>query len=128
MFMSFELLPSVTHATVMFNQDRMRANIEAFQRQTITPQIYKLLWAFGTCCYSISSKGAAVLKSKILPLSARVTPFPEGQKAYPYSPAWRHVGIDNSMNAVHRGIKSFVCFPPLVVTKNETKTSTVQSS
>jgi glycosyl transferase family 25 len=102
--------------------------VEAFQRQTITPQAFKLLWAFGTCSYSISPKGASVLKSKILPLAPRVTPFPEGQKAYPYSPGWRHVGIDNSMNAVHKQINSFVCFPPLVVTKNETKNSTVQSA
>jgi glycosyl transferase, family 25 len=128
MFMSFELLPGVTHATTMFDQDRMRANFEAFQRQTITPQAFKLLWAFGTCSYSISAKGASVLKSKILPLAPRVTPFPEGKKAYPYSPGWRHVGIDNSMNAVHKEIKSFVCFPPLAVTKNETKSSTVQSA
>jgi hypothetical protein len=32
------------------------------------------------------------------------------------------------MNAVHKQINSFVCFPPLVVTKNETKNSTVQSA
>jgi GR25 family glycosyltransferase involved in LPS biosynthesis len=127
MFISLELLPGVTHSTVMFDQDRMRSNIETFQRQAIAPQAFKALWTFGTCCYSISPKGAAVLKSKILPLAPRVTPFPEGQKAYPYSPAWRHVGIDNSINAVHKQISSFVCFPPLVVTKNETKYSTVQS-
>jgi len=95
MFMSFELLPGVTHATTMFDQNRMRANIETFQRQTIAPQAYKLLWAFGTCSYSISPKGASALKGKILPLAPKVTPFPEGQKAYPYSPGWRHVGVDN---------------------------------
>jgi hypothetical protein len=66
-------------------------------------------------------KRVSLLRSKILPLAPKVTPFPEGQKDYPYSPGWRHIGVDNSMNAVHRGVKSFVCFPPLVVTKNETK-------
>jgi GR25 family glycosyltransferase involved in LPS biosynthesis len=128
MFMSFELLPGVTHATAMLDQDRMRVNIEAFQRQPIAPQAYKVLWAFGTCSYSISPKGAAALKGRILPLAPKVTPFPEGRKAWPYSPGWRHVGIDNSINAVHREIKSYVCFPPLVVTRNETKSSTVQSA
>jgi GR25 family glycosyltransferase involved in LPS biosynthesis len=127
MFLSFELLPGVSHATTMFDQDRMRANVEAFQKQVITPQAFRLLWAFGTCCYSISPKGAATLKKKILPLAPRVTPFPEGANAYPYSPAWRHVGIDNAINAVHREINSFVCFPPLVVSKNELASSTVQT-
>src|SRR4051812_37186368 len=28
----------------------------------------------------------------------------EGRKARPCSPGWRHVGIDNSINAVHRKI------------------------
>jgi glycosyl transferase, family 25 len=127
MFVCFEFLPGVSHATTMFDQDRMRANIEAFQRQAIAPQAFKALWVFGTCCYSISAKGAGVLKQKILPLSARVTPFPEGAKAFPCSPSWRHVGIDNAINAVHREIKSFVCFPPLVVSKNEPGRSTIQA-
>jgi GR25 family glycosyltransferase involved in LPS biosynthesis len=126
MFLSFEVFPEVSHATTMFDQDRMRANVEKFQRQLITPQAFKLLWAFGTCCYSVSAKGAKVLRQKILPLAPRVTAFPEGARAYPYSPTWRHVGIDNSINAIHREIRSFVCFPPLVISKNESSTSTIQ--
>jgi GR25 family glycosyltransferase involved in LPS biosynthesis len=127
MFLSFEMLPGVSHATTMFDQGRMRTNAENFQRKAITPQAFKLLWAFGTCCYSISPKGANALKQKILPLAPRVTPFPEGARAYPYSPSWRHVGVDNAINAVHRQIKSFVCFPPLVITQNEAENSTVQN-
>ena len=40
----------------------------------------------------------------------------------------RTVGIDNSINAVHREINSFVCFPPLVVSENEPEKSTMCSS
>jgi glycosyl transferase family 25 len=42
------------------------------------------------------------------------------------APGYRTVGIDNHMNGVYRDLKSFVCFPPLVVTKNEHEKSTVQ--
>jgi hypothetical protein len=45
-------------------------------------------------------KHVSLLRSKILPLAPKVTPFPEAQKAYLYSPGWRHVGVNNSMNAV----------------------------
>jgi hypothetical protein len=82
-----------------------------------------MLWAFGPCCYSISPKGAKVLKSKILPLRPQVIPLPEAKGVPPYSPAWRTVGLDNCINAVHREISSFVCVLPLVVSKNEPEKS-----
>jgi glycosyl transferase family 25 len=106
----------------------MRAGIGAFQTQPISPQAFNAIWAFGTCCYSISPRGVKAIRSKILPLRPKVIPLPEAKDVPPYSPAWRTAGIDNSINAVHREINSFVCFPPLVVTKNESAKSTVQGS
>ena len=35
-------------------------------------------------------KRISLLRRKILPLAPKVTPFQEVQKAYPYSPGWRH--------------------------------------
>ena len=32
-------------------------------------------------------KRVSLLRSKILPLAPKVTPVPQGQKAYPYSPS-----------------------------------------
>jgi glycosyl transferase family 25 len=125
MFVCFDMLPGVSPCVATFDQERMRAGIGAFQSQAISPQAYRLIWAFGPCCYSISPKGASTIKRKILPLKPQIIPFPEGKNVPPYSPQWRNVGLDNSLNAIHREINSFICFPPLVVSKNETSHSTI---
>jgi len=126
MFVVYDILPGVSPSIAIFNQEQMRARIKEFQTQTIFPQPFKTVWAFGPCCYSISPKGAKVIKSKILPLRPQVIPFPEAKGVPPYSPAWRTVGLDNFINAIHREISSFVCIPPLVVSKNEPGKSTIQ--
>jgi glycosyl transferase family 25 len=128
MFLSFDMIPGVSPCVATFSQDQMRAGSGEFQKQIIAPQVFKAIWVFGTVCYSISPKGAAVIKSKILPLRPQVIPFPDAKNVSPYSPAWRTVGIDNCINAVHREIKSFVCFPPLVISKNEPEKSTIRGS
>jgi glycosyl transferase, family 25 len=128
MFLCFDMLPGVSPCVATFNQDLMRAGIDRFQKQSITPQAFKVIWAFGTCCYSISPKGAKVIKSKILPLRPQTIAFPEAKNVPPFSPSWRTVGIDNCMNAVHRQINSFVSFPPLVISKNEPERSTTRAS
>lgn len=128
MFLCFDMLPGVSPCVATFDQKQMRAGTEAFQKQDIAPQAFKARWVFGTSCYSISPRGAKAIKSKILPLRPQVVPLPEAKGVPPYSASWRTVGIDNSINAVHREISSFVCFPPLVITKNEPEKSTVRSS
>jgi glycosyl transferase, family 25 len=128
MFLSFDVLPGVSPCVATFKQDQMRAGIGAFQKQSITPQVFKARWVFGTSCYSISPRGAKVIKGKILPLRPQVIPFPEAEGVLPFGSAWRTVGIDNSINATHGEINSFVCFPPLVITKNESEKSTIRNT
>ena len=127
LFMCFEMLPGVSSCLGQFEQDRMRAGISTFQRQSIAPQAFRLIWAFGTLCYSVSAKGAQTLKNKCLPLRPMIIDIPEVARAYPYSTKYRTVGLDNSMCAVYRQLNAFVCFPPLVVSKNEGTKSTVQA-
>jgi hypothetical protein len=105
----------------------MRAGIDTFQRQVIAPQAFRLIWAFGTLCYSVSAKGAQTLKNKCLPLRPMIIDIPEVARAYPYSTKYRTVGLDNSMCSVYRQLNAFVCFPPLVISKNEGAKSTVQA-
>jgi glycosyl transferase, family 25 len=128
LFVCFEVLPGVSPCVVTFDQDQMRSGSGIFKMQAITPQAYKARWVFGTSCYSISPLGAKNLKNKILPLRPQTVPLPEAQRVPPYRPKWRTVGIDNCINAVHREINSFVCFPPLVISKNEREKSTVLNS
>jgi GR25 family glycosyltransferase involved in LPS biosynthesis len=126
MFLCFDMLPGVTPCCVAtFDQELMRAGAAAFQKLSITPQAFKLIWAFGTCCYSISPLGARKLKEKIVPFRPQVIPLPEARNAPPFSLSWRTVGIDNSINSAHREIKSFVCFPPLAISKHELDKSTI---
>jgi GR25 family glycosyltransferase involved in LPS biosynthesis len=124
LFVSFDVLPGVSPCVATFNQDQMRMETDVFQKQIITPEAYRARWVFGTSCYSISSRGAKALKSKILPLRPQTIPLPEAQRVPPYRPKWQTVGIDNCINAAHREINSFVCFPPLVISKNDREKST----
>jgi GR25 family glycosyltransferase involved in LPS biosynthesis len=120
LFMCFEMLPGVSSCLGQFEQDRMRAGIGVFQQQPIAPQAFRLIWAFGALCYSVSPKGAQALKDKCLPLRPMmIIDIPEAARAYPYSTKYRTVGLDNSMCAVYRHLNAFVCFPPLVISKNE---------
>jgi glycosyl transferase family 25 len=127
LFLSFEMLPGVSLCLAQFDQDRMRANVRAFQEQRISPRAYPLRWAFGTPCYSVSPKGALALKTKCLPLRPKLIPCPEGARAPPNCSLFRNVGIDNTLNSVYGELKAFVCFPPLVVVKNEAGQSTIQA-
>jgi GR25 family glycosyltransferase involved in LPS biosynthesis len=126
LFMCFQMLPGASPCLALFEQNQLRAGIRAFQSQTVPANPYRLIWAFGLTCYSISPKGARAFKSRCLPLQPKILHCPEIARAPPGGPNYRTVGIDNHMNGVHRDLKSFVCFPPLVVTKNESEKSTVQ--
>jgi hypothetical protein len=126
LFACFEMIPGVSMCLAQFQQERMRTTTGTFQKQRIVARAYPLVWAFGTACYSISPKGAREFKSRLLPLRPIIISIPEAARASPYSQTFRSVGIDNSMNAVYRDVKAFVCFPPLVVSKNESAKSTVQ--
>jgi glycosyl transferase family 25 len=119
LFMSFEMLPGVSSSLSQFEQERMRQGAEAFQAQTLAPKAFRLLWAFGTPCYSVSAKGAVVLRERLLPFRPMVIACPEGVRAPPGSMYYRVLSVDGALNSVYRHINAFVSFPPLVVTKNE---------
>jgi GR25 family glycosyltransferase involved in LPS biosynthesis len=126
LFMCFQMQPGASPCLALFEQERLRAGVAAFQSQAIPASLYRLIWAFGLTCYSISPKGARAFKSRCLPLAPKIVHCPEIARAPPGGPNYRTVGIDNHMNAVYRDLKAYVCFPPLVATKNENEKSTVQ--
>jgi len=128
LFMCFEMLPGVSHCLAQFEQDRMRAGVEVFQKQAIDPQMFKLIWQFGTPCYTISPKGAQALLDRSLPLRPTTTAFPPGARVQPGAGNFRNVGIDSVMNGAWSELNAFVCFPPLVISKNESAKSTIQRS
>lgn len=127
LFMIFDMLPGVSHCACQFDEDKLRRNTRQFQEMTISPQAYKLIWAFGMICYTVSPKGALNLKNKCFPLRPMLVPCPEGIRTPPHSPTYRNVGPDNTINNFHRDLQSFVCMPPLVISKNDHATSTIQA-
>lgn len=126
LFLEFEMLPGVSSCVAQFEQERMRSQVDAFQNQMIVPHPYKLNWAFGTACYTITPKGARTLRQKLLPLRPMLIPYPKGNRAPPFGQHYRTVGIDVSMNAFYKDMNAYICFPPLVITKNDSRKSTVQ--
>jgi glycosyl transferase family 25 len=127
LFMSFEMLPGVSYCVAQFDEKRMQANTKLFQAQPVAPRAFKLLWAFGMPCYTISPKGAHAFRARCFPLRPLVVRVPEGLRAHPHSEYFRTVGFDNTMNGVYRHLNSFVSFPPLVIVENLRAKSTIQN-
>ena len=96
--------------------------IEAFQSARLAPQAFRLFNAFGVVAYSVSPTGAESMKSHCLPLRNMDVPVPGLGRAVP------NRGIDVMLNSVYPRINAYVCFPPLVVTRNFHGISTVQTA
>lgn len=126
LFLYFEMLPGVSNCLAQFEQEPMRANIRGFQEQFVEPRPFRLQWAFGYPCYTVSPKGARAIKQRLLPFRPMTIPFPEGLRAKPYMPYYRVLGVDGAMNANYRSLNAYVSFPPLVITRNEHGISTIQ--
>ncbi len=127
-FMSFEMLPGVSYCLGQFDQQGLRAGIATFQQLALSPRLFRLRWAFGTICYSISPKGARLFRNGLCPLRPMISVIPEGSRAIPGGTHFRSVGPDNAMSSLYPRLNAFVSVPPLVVSKNETANSTVQNA
>jgi GR25 family glycosyltransferase involved in LPS biosynthesis len=119
-YLLFDLLPGVSLCLACFDEEQMRGAVAPFQNQAVTPQPFRLTRALGIPCYSVSPKGARALKAACLPLARIKVFFPGLNRHLP------NFGIDVMMNNVYPQISAFVSFPPLVITRNEIKKSTVQ--
>lgn len=116
----FDLMPGISPCLGTFNQAQMRGAVAQFQRANLSPQLFRLLRAFGTVCYTISERGAHKLMARCVPLRAITVDFPRINPAFPNN------GIDIAMNDAYPEVNAYVSFPPLVVTKNEHEVSTVR--
>jgi glycosyl transferase family 25 len=120
-FMQMDFLPGVTPCTLVPQQKRMRMGVEAFQAQVIAPAAFPLLQAFGLPCYTISPKGAREFRARCWPIRQMRLTMPMGYFL-------DNVGIDVMTSMAYPVTQSFVCFPPLVISKNEADKSTVQGT
>jgi GR25 family glycosyltransferase involved in LPS biosynthesis len=118
-YLLFDLLPGVSTCLAAFNQETMRAGVGAFQSHAAAPRLYRVLRAFGTPCYSISPKGAAILRRHCIPLRPMPVWFDGLNREVP------NTGLDIMMNDAYPAIQAYVSFPPLCITKNRHDISTI---
>jgi glycosyl transferase, family 25 len=118
-YLQIDLLPGVSRALMLFDQAAMRQAIAPFQDSAIAPLLFRLHRALGTPCYSISPKGAALLRDHCFPLRPMTLALP-GRRLV------RGRGHDMLMNEAYPRLLAFASVPPLVVTENDHATSTVQ--
>jgi hypothetical protein len=80
---------------------------------------WKLLKAFGLCCYLVTPRGAAKLADRILPLRLEGTSMPLiGDVA--------GIGVDWRLNAVLEDMDAYVCRPFLAWTPNDDSNTRTQ--
>ena len=118
--LSLLLMINFSPAVVLFNQDMLRNNIDKFKLEKTNSFPLRLDKCFGIPAYTISAKGAELFKHLLFPLKNFELFFPFLNKNIP------NTGIDVAMNKIYSTTGSFVSFPPLVITKNEHKFSTIQ--
>jgi len=108
----FDLVPGVSPCLSMFDQDWLRQGVDAFRSARLTPQPFRLFHTFGILAYSISPLGAVELKRRSLPIRNMEVYIPGlGRNV-------ANESLDIALNTSYRDVGAYVCFPPLVVSKN----------
>jgi len=92
-----------------------------FQVSTAQVAAIRLNNCLGIPGYVVSPAGARKLLELCFPMDNRSYPVPA------YNSTGKVIGIDAMMNAVYGSIRAFACFAPLVVSKNEQATSSIQT-
>jgi len=118
----FDMIPGVSPCLAVFDQDRMRMGIGAFQSARLMPQPFRLFNAFGVVCYSVSPMGARTMKQHCLPFRNMQVFIPGLGRAVP------NRGVDVMLNDVYPRVNAYVSFPPLIITRNFHSNSTVQQA
>ena len=118
----FDFLPGVSPCLGAFNEGAMRMGTEMFQSLNLRPQPFKIFSSFGLVAYSLSPTGARRLKKHCLPLR-KMDVFVPG-----LGRSIANFGLDVILNDAYQRVNAYACFPPLIITKNEHSTSTVQQT
>jgi GR25 family glycosyltransferase involved in LPS biosynthesis len=105
---------------VISDQEALRQRLDRFVAGDGPVQALRLDKCFGAFAYSISPKGAAIFLDQCFPIRPEPVLMPGHLKGFPVT------GLDIMMNRIYPQTKSYMCFPPLVVTKNELEISTIQ--
>lgn len=111
--LALNIMPDISPAVVLFDQDQMRRSIVNFQNSKENLNLLKLDQCFGIPAYSISPNGAKKFRSLCFPLTNFRLSFPVLGKEL------SNQGIDVAMSRIYKLTNTFCCFPPLAITKND---------
>lgn len=122
-YLTFLLPGGLSTCITRFNQTAMRREIARFQREDVSPGLYRLISVFGIPAYTVSPRGAEKLLDWCFPLSAGEVFIHGLERKVPYN------GIDTVMNSffAEAHVQALVAFPPLAVSPNERSVSTIQT-
>ncbi|MGO9108946.1 MAG: glycosyltransferase family 25 protein [Thermoguttaceae bacterium] len=112
-----EAISGLKEGVMHFDPSPLRQKQDQFQALDVDPVPLRLLGAFGTLCYSVSPKGAQLLRSLCFPLRNEQIPIPGLGRAL------ANFSIDVMMNKYYRTLRAFVSFPPLAWSENDKATS-----
>jgi len=122
--MEFQLPGNLSICNSSYSQDSLRSKTDIFRQQDANPDLYRLHTSFGFMAYTISPAGARRLLKGCFPLVEKSIHIPS---------YYRNVltaALDMAAVECHRQkeSKSYVCFPPLAISKNEHEISTIVDS
>ena len=121
------MLPGVSNCFALFEEARMTQSVQAFRQQRLAPRAFRLQMAWGIPCYSVSAKGVRALASRLLPFRPMVISRPIRFRQPGMPDDFLIRGLDGAFNTIYADISAFVCFPPLVIVRNEHAKSTIQA-
>jgi GR25 family glycosyltransferase involved in LPS biosynthesis len=110
-----ELSPGIAAAEIKFNQPGVIDNINRIKTQNLYPSLFRVHWAVGLVCYTITPKTAQYLLDNIFPIRD-------------YFDFRDNHGVDNSIIEELSNMASYICFPPIALTLNDRYNSTVQEN
>src|SRR5262249_8879264 len=101
--LAIEMFPVLPPVTVLFGRNPDPAEMPAIQQAHTNPTAFRLIRAFGSVCYTITPKGARLLRESCLPVRDDVWYFPEINLRMP------NAALDVVMAHAFPSIRAFLC-------------------
>lgn len=116
--------PFLSPFLTKFNQNSLRTHKHAYLAADLTSIALKVYFSCGgTIGYTISPSGAKKFLKECLPVPSNfILQIPAGERIH--FPLW---GLDMALSKVYSISKSYISFPPIVLTDNNISVSTVNT-
>ena len=105
-------MPAVSPVVMIFDQEKLRGSLEAFQKLREPVQAWRMERAFGLLTYTLSPSGAKKLIERCFPQK----PFALWLPGLGYH--MRNMGVDVAANAHYAQLQAYACFPPIAASPN----------